>query len=140
MTPLYRHSCEYCTYLGSLEEHDLYICDRHNRRVPSVLARYGHEPWEYMSSQCDYAVLPLLREAVCRARQRGLTGRVSAIAPLRDALELKEQQHRFILMAAELGLDAWHFRTLQLGDALFAELYRMNERKRREVQNHIERP
>lgn len=137
MTPLYRHSCEYCTYLGSLEEHDLYVCDRHNSRVPSVLARYGCEPWEYMSSRCDYATLPLLREAVCRARQRGLTGRVSAIKPLRAALELKTGV--LIQLVSARSLTTLSFRMLQLGDVLFDELQHMCDRRRREVQNYVER-
>lgn len=49
-TPIYKHDCNNCQFLGYFEhEHygtvDLYFCNH----TPTVVARYGHDGWEYMS-------------------------------------------------------------------------------------------
>ena len=62
--PKYQHDCENCIYLGlhtveSEDEeghtfyiaYDLYIClNKDDSGFPSLVARYGDEGWEYLSS------------------------------------------------------------------------------------------
>jgi hypothetical protein len=47
-TPQFEHGCSMgCTYLGQFEGYDLYFCPQHT--IPTVIARFGDEPHEYMS-------------------------------------------------------------------------------------------
>ena len=43
---MFKHDCKECEYLGSFEFHDLYYCTKGD---PTIIARYGHNPEEYMS-------------------------------------------------------------------------------------------
>ena len=51
------HDCKYCTYLGSTNikngdykgYYDLYYCCEGNMNIPTVLARFGDDKWEYLS-------------------------------------------------------------------------------------------
>lgn len=38
-TKLHEHDCDECTYLGTLEDHDLYICERGPGKT--LIARFG---------------------------------------------------------------------------------------------------
>lgn len=65
----YKHNCDKCVYLGTFNQFDLYYC---NQEVlgPTVVARYGNLPHEYLSG-LTMTDLPLL-EAKKRAKERGL--------------------------------------------------------------------
>jgi len=43
----YTHDCDKCYYLGHYEKYDLYYCSKST--IPSVIARYGNEGWNYAS-------------------------------------------------------------------------------------------
>jgi hypothetical protein len=42
--PKFKHDCSNCVFIGRMEGHDIYRCRK------SVIARYGDEGWEYLSS------------------------------------------------------------------------------------------
>lgn len=71
----YQHNCLDCTYLGSVEKtygrYDLYYCMHGG--LSQVLARYGNEPDEVLSSK-DHKIRSyrVLQEACERAIARGL--------------------------------------------------------------------
>lgn len=71
-TPLYKHHCANCTYLGDWEykgqRHDLYHCPQLG--IPTVIARYGDEGPAYTSGMSS--PYPALVEARRRAIERGL--------------------------------------------------------------------
>ena len=70
--PRFTHDCKRCTFLGQFGEFDLYHCDQFQwSRIPTVIARYGNEPWEYASG-LDATSIPELAEAKRRAEERGL--------------------------------------------------------------------
>jgi hypothetical protein len=47
-SPLYKHDCNTCQFLGRFEEFDLYFCES---SFPTVIARYGKEE-KYKSGMC----------------------------------------------------------------------------------------
>jgi hypothetical protein len=65
----YPHDCKRCTSLGTFEtggvEYDLYFCNNGSWESPTVIARYGSEPNEYMSGLGHTE--PALKEALVRA-------------------------------------------------------------------------
>jgi hypothetical protein len=72
--PVFEHTCTKCVFLGHVEEHDLYLCSTPGY-VPTVLARYGSRPPEYLSTLIGYIPptgTPQLIEAAARAVQAGL--------------------------------------------------------------------
>jgi hypothetical protein len=70
--PIFLHDCEQCVSLGHHNQHDLYYCDQLS--VPTVLARYGNEGYEYLSGLPNAEFYPVLAEAKRRATERGLLG------------------------------------------------------------------
>lgn len=68
--PRFRHDCSKCTYLGCFEASDLYHCLQ--ATGPTVIRRYGDDGPSYTSGIAIADHDPGLREAVHRARERGL--------------------------------------------------------------------
>jgi hypothetical protein len=73
-SPKWQHDCQYCTYLGATPDIDgaqldLYVCKR--QRIPTVLARYGHQGHQYLSGMTVAAHDPHLFEARKRAIAQG---------------------------------------------------------------------
>ena len=48
LTPIYKHDCENCKFLGTLNNTDLYVCAIQNK-IDTVIARYSSEPGDYIS-------------------------------------------------------------------------------------------
>lgn len=69
--PYFRHDCDRCTYLGSVEETDLYFCGA-VKSLPTVVARTGDDPAEYESGLSFIEEVPLLALAYVRAQKLGL--------------------------------------------------------------------
>jgi len=73
--PHFEHDCPLCTYLGEAEYgdrvFDLYFCSQ-GHSVPTVIARGSDNPHDYTSGLALAEVDPLLREALERAKRRGL--------------------------------------------------------------------
>ncbi len=46
MSKHFSHDCNDCVYLGSDENNDFYFCEG---GVPTVIARFGNDGWEYYS-------------------------------------------------------------------------------------------
>lgn len=67
--PQFVHDCKECTYLGQCEGYDLYFCPQGN--LPTVIARYGDAPWEYISGM-PVAYQPPLSVAKALAIKTGL--------------------------------------------------------------------
>ena len=66
--PMYQHDCNSCTFLGTYQNHDLYVC---GDTIPTVIARDGNEPQEN-SSGLDFAKPgTVLGEALKRACEQG---------------------------------------------------------------------
>lgn len=65
--PLHEHDCECCTYLGTMDKHDLYVCPSE----PTVIARYGPDG-DYKSGLAFVNHSELLRVAADLALERGL--------------------------------------------------------------------
>ena len=65
----YVHDCERCLPLGQYGEYDLYFCPH---VVPTVIARYGNNGWDYTSGLWLTRLLPELAEAKRRAIAQGL--------------------------------------------------------------------
>jgi hypothetical protein len=66
----FQHECPSCTFLGHFNDHDLYCC--RGSALPTVLARYGNEPYEYISGIPSIDSVPELTEAIQRAVKQGL--------------------------------------------------------------------
>jgi hypothetical protein len=63
LPPRYRHdSCPNCQYLGRLNDYDLYYCE--GILTKTVLARFSHEPSEYMSGWGSIQAPLLVAEAL----------------------------------------------------------------------------
>jgi hypothetical protein len=62
-TPLYDHDCDACTYLGTVDGHDLYFCDGTDK---TLIARYGIDG-DYKSGLhmvgCDFHISTAYRVA-----------------------------------------------------------------------------
>jgi hypothetical protein len=73
-TPTFRHECKTCAFLGIFEEHDLYVCLKEDGTIKTVIARFGSDGPDYASGlhSAGETGLPCLREALARARIRGL--------------------------------------------------------------------
>jgi len=74
-SPKWQHDCERCTYLGATPDIDgaqldLYICAQ--QKIPTVIARYGHEGHQYFSGIQVAENDPHLFEAKRRAIAKGL--------------------------------------------------------------------
>ena len=67
--PQFDHDCDQCRFLGRYEKHDLYFCDQSG--MPTVLARYGNDGWDYTSGVFFAPVYPAVAEAVKRAKDKG---------------------------------------------------------------------
>jgi len=77
--PRYTHDCSSCTPLGTHHQYDLYWCvNPRHRKLDSILARFGDEPYEYISHHPPgcFAGPPKVREwyqvALKRAEKAGL--------------------------------------------------------------------
>ena len=46
--PLYKHDCDNCKFLATLNNKDLYVCAR-QKKIDTVIARYSSEPGDYIS-------------------------------------------------------------------------------------------
>ncbi len=68
--PRYEHDCESCTFLGQFYEYDLYFCLKGH--LSTVIARYGHEGYEYLSGIAGIGGMPPLTKAAYRAIEKGL--------------------------------------------------------------------
>jgi hypothetical protein len=68
-TPLYRHDCDACQFLGRWNNQDLYYCDGE----PTVIARRSDDGPDYTSGLCfANGAVPSLTEAKRRAIAAGL--------------------------------------------------------------------
>jgi len=47
-TPIHKHDCHCCTYLGAFKEHDLYHC-KQDGEIPTIIARFGSDEPDYKS-------------------------------------------------------------------------------------------
>jgi hypothetical protein len=59
--PRYEHDCEKCTYLGTYDGYDLYYCPHGapGFKIPTVLARRGNDPEQYISGMAAAKQNPL---------------------------------------------------------------------------------
>ena len=48
MTPQFSHDCELCKFLGHHDGHDLYVCSIPTHQRPTVIARFGNDPLDYV--------------------------------------------------------------------------------------------
>jgi hypothetical protein len=74
--PWYKHDCSACKFLGCHYEYDLYWCPQPMVNVPTVIARFGDEGWEYTSGMPSASFREQLPddpkvEAWRRAKARG---------------------------------------------------------------------
>jgi hypothetical protein len=73
-SPLYRHNCSRCVFLGTTEfdgaNYDLYYCAQ-GHLFPTIIARGSSDPHNYASGMALAAIDPVLREAYERSKQRG---------------------------------------------------------------------
>ena len=67
--PLFKHDCDTCTFLGTVDGHDLYC---HAGDNPTVIARWSSDGPDYKSGIMFIPFSPLLGEAYRRAVERGL--------------------------------------------------------------------
>lgn len=49
MKPRYKHDCKSCTFLGLLQEFDIYTCPQ--RGNPTIVARFSSKGPDYFSGQ-----------------------------------------------------------------------------------------
>jgi hypothetical protein len=74
MKPKFVHNCDRCVFLGTEsgadDHYDLYFC-RQTGTIPTAVARYGDEPWEYQSG-LEAQHIPQLQIAQRWAKERGL--------------------------------------------------------------------
>lgn len=50
-TPMFRHDCQRCRYLGSDNQHDHYVCESDsNLDMRSLVARYSSDGPDYISA------------------------------------------------------------------------------------------
>ncbi len=75
----FTHDCDKCVSLGTFHQYDLYWCvNSNNRKLDSILARFGDEPHEYKSHHPPgcFSGPPQAREwyqtALKRAEEKGL--------------------------------------------------------------------
>jgi len=76
--PMFKHNCEYCEFLGNYKiyktynpygnsealkdksndfyKYDLYYCVKGNGNLPTVVARFGNEPQDYISGPDGYTM------------------------------------------------------------------------------------
>lgn len=47
ITMQYKHDCDACIPLGRFDDFDFYFCRQHG--IPTVIARFGNHPGDYMS-------------------------------------------------------------------------------------------
>lgn len=50
MSPRYAHDCKVCTFLGHINEFDLYTCPQ-GGEFPTIVARYGSKGRDYLSGE-----------------------------------------------------------------------------------------
>lgn len=78
--PRYNHDCTHCVFLGEMSRYDLYVCP-HNKRIKTLVARYGND-WSDYFSGTEFAALCkkgrflsehsfILYEALIKAEERG---------------------------------------------------------------------
>lgn len=67
--PLFVHDCDRCTFLGSFNNHDLYV---HTGGWPTVIARWSSDGPDYYSGLMFADTRPELGEAKRRAESLGL--------------------------------------------------------------------
>jgi hypothetical protein len=71
--PQFGHDCNGCTFLGRFSGYDLYHCeDAGPKYLPTVVARWSSYGPNYKSGIQGAEHDPELREAVRRAKERGL--------------------------------------------------------------------
>lgn len=50
---MYNHSCDNCVFLGSYQfddiKYDLYVCSNQEKKIATLVARYGDNKREYIS-------------------------------------------------------------------------------------------
>lgn len=70
--PRFSHNCNWCVFLATSEKYDLYFCPQPKLNLPTVIARFGDQPWETVSGlELAPTSLPL-GVAAALARERGL--------------------------------------------------------------------
>ncbi|MDD4081832.1 MAG: hypothetical protein PHD05_00460 [Sphaerochaetaceae bacterium] len=47
--PRYIHDCSNCTFLGTFEEYDLYVCSYNNKIIKTVVGRFSSDGPDYIS-------------------------------------------------------------------------------------------
>jgi hypothetical protein len=64
--PIYAHNCSLCRYLGHFRAHDLYYCKAQEAHygMPTVIARWGNEGPDYVSSLALAPMDPILIQAL----------------------------------------------------------------------------
>jgi hypothetical protein len=72
LAPQWIHDCDQCTFLGGMGDWDLYHCTK-QPKMPTVIARYSHEPSANKSGMVAANVDPELGEAKERAERLGLS-------------------------------------------------------------------
>lgn len=70
-TPLYKHDCNECVYLGSYKKVDLYFCNQWGE-LKTVIARYSDDGPDYTSGLELVSRNEYLAEAKRRAIEKGL--------------------------------------------------------------------
>jgi hypothetical protein len=68
MKPLYKHDCDQCHFLGAVDDHDLYFCNKHME----LIARFGNDPPDYRSGHAFIEHSYVLGVAKILAIQKGL--------------------------------------------------------------------
>jgi len=73
-SPIHKHDCGSCLFLGTFERHDLYFCDK-VIGGPTLIARWGSEGPDYTSG-VEFAVGA---EKRCRENSKDLNRTIRAI-------------------------------------------------------------
>ena len=74
----YEHDCSDCISLGEWGRWDLYFCSSGNASIPTLLARFGNEAYDYISG-LGSVIAPLV-EARRRAKEKGLFVGLSSLS------------------------------------------------------------
>ena len=47
--PQFQHDCTKCTFIGTYKHYDLYVCSHSDKRMDTLIARYGDSGDAYVS-------------------------------------------------------------------------------------------
>jgi hypothetical protein len=95
--PRYAHDCERCSFLGQMDEHDVYYCPQ-DGTLPTIVFRWADEPAEYRSAFDLFDVLPPALQAKareCLASDRDVALILRLLKEAGGELHYEHLEHRY---------------------------------------------